>query len=133
MACVRASEKSLLYFIRLKERYSAKQRRERHSNLKKSLDDIEVTINAIKTQIKEASKMNIDPSVGIDRLARTCVQKQELLTHIGQSLVALKTIQGHTEQHSTQDQATDRSNCREQQCDLLPYARLHLGNGLQEA
>ena len=44
----------------------------------------------IKTQIKEASKMNTDPSVGIDRLARTCVQKQELLTRIGQSLVALK-------------------------------------------
>ena len=61
------------------------------SNLKKSLDDIEVTINAIKTQIKVASKMNTDPSVGIDRLAWTCVWKQEHLTRIGQSLVALKT------------------------------------------
>ena len=91
MTCVQASEQSLLYFIRLKERYFAKQRRERNSKLKKSLDEIEVTINVIKTQIKEASKMNIDPSIGIDRLARTCVQKQELLTRIGQSLVALKT------------------------------------------
>ena len=91
MTCVQASEQSLLYFTRLKERYFAKQRRERNSKLKKSLDEIEVTINAIKTQIKEASKMNIDPSIGIDRLARTCVQKQELLTRIGQSLVALKT------------------------------------------
>ena len=41
--------------------------------------------------IKEASKLNIDPSIGVDRLAQTCMQKQDLLTRIGQSLITLKT------------------------------------------
>ena len=34
--------------------------------------------------------LNINPSIGVDRLAQMCVQKQELLTRIGQSLIALK-------------------------------------------
>ena len=86
-----ASIRAIIAVFHLSQGEIFRQRRERNSKLKKSLDEIEVTINAIKTQIKEASKMNIDPSIGIDRLARTCVQKQELLTRIGQSLVALKT------------------------------------------
>ena len=80
MTCVISSEQSLLYFLNLREKYLAKQIRDRPSNLKKCLDEIQNSINAIISLIKEASKLNINPSIGVGRLARMCVQKQELLT-----------------------------------------------------
>ena len=90
MTCVKSSEQSLLYFLNLREKYLAKQIRDRPSNLKKCLDEIQKSIDAIISLIDKASKLNINPSIGVDRLARMCVQKQELLTRIGQSLIALK-------------------------------------------
>lgn len=90
ITCVKLSEQSLLYFLNLREKYVAKQIRDRPSNLKKCLDEIQKSINAIMSLIEEASKLNINPSIGVDRLAQMCVQKQELLTRIGQSLIALK-------------------------------------------
>ena len=34
--------------------------------------------------------MKINAAIGVDRLAQTCMRKQQLLTSIGQSLLALK-------------------------------------------
>ena len=81
---------SLMYFFHLRSLYRSKKIRERQSNLKKSLDSIPSNIDAVVSLIEEASKLKINPALGVDRLAQTCVQKQQLLTSIGQSLLALK-------------------------------------------
>ena len=69
MTCVKSSEQSLLYFLNLREKYLAKQIRDRPRNLNKYLDEIQKSIDAIISFIGEASKLNINPSIGVDRLA----------------------------------------------------------------
>ena len=90
MTCVKSSEQSLLYFLNIRDKYLAKQIRDRPSNLKTCLNKIQKSINAIISLFEEASKLNINLSVEVDRLARMCLQKQEPLTRIGQFLIALK-------------------------------------------
>lgn len=79
-----------MYFFHLRSLYESKKTRERQSNLKKSLNSIQANIDTAVLQIEEASKLKINPAVGVDRLAQTCIRKQQLLTSIGQSLLALK-------------------------------------------
>ena len=90
MKCVTESQASLMYFFHLRSLYSSKKTRERQSTLKKSLDRIQANIDTTVLQIEEASKLKINPAVGVDRLAQTCIRKQQVLTSIGQSLLALK-------------------------------------------
>ena len=92
MKCVSSSQDSILYFLHLRESYTANQQKGRRSNLRSELQVIQGTIDEIVSQVKEASKLKISTSIGIDTLARTCATKQQKLTHIGQSLLALKAL-----------------------------------------
>ena len=67
------------------------KQRERQSALKRELEEIDAAISAVVDEIKKAADVKLSPSLGLATLAKSCSYKQQLLTNIAQSLLALKS------------------------------------------
>ena len=91
MSCVKSAQAPILYFAHLRKQYTMNKQRERQSALKRELEDIDAAISAIVKETKKDADMKLNPSLGLEGLAKSCAYKQQLLTNIAQSLLALKS------------------------------------------
>ena len=91
ISCVKSAEPAVLYFVNLKKQYTHSKQRERQTALRKDLEAIDADIAMVVDNVKKISELKLNPSLGLDSLAQTCVQKQKLLSQLAQSLLVLKS------------------------------------------
>ena len=92
MSCVKSAQTPILYFDHLRKQYTMYKQRERQNALKRELEEIiDAAISAAVNEIKKAADVKLSPSLGLATLAKSCTYKQQLLTNIPQSLLALKS------------------------------------------
>ena len=92
MSCIQASEGSILHFMKLRSMYTAKKQRDRETQLKKDLEKVDAAIISVQHIARKVSLISVNPSIGLDPLTQRCVEKQQLLKDLGQSLLALKAL-----------------------------------------
>ena len=91
MSCVKASEGSILHFMKLRSMYAAKNR-VRKTQLKKDLEKVDAAIISVQHITRKVSSISVNPSISLDLLTQRSVEKQQLLKDLGQSLFALMAL-----------------------------------------
>ena len=84
MSCVKSAEPAVLYFVNLKKQYTHSKQQ---TALRKDLEAIDADIATVVDNVKKISELKLNPSLGLDSLAQTCVQKQKLLSQLAQSML----------------------------------------------
>ena len=92
VSCVQSAQSVILYYLHLKHQYTSKIIRRRKSALQSRLSLVDAKVSSIVSLVnQEVATVKITPSLGLDRLALSCSQKQKLLKNLGQSLLSLKS------------------------------------------
>ena len=91
VSCVQSAQSVILYYLHLKHQYTSKIIRRRKSALQSCLSLVDAKVSSIVSLVKEVATVKITPSLGLDRLALSCSQKQKLLKNLGRSLLSLKS------------------------------------------
>ena len=92
MSCVQSSQSAIMYYLKLQNQYYAQSRKQRKSLLRKEMEEIDTRIQSLIDLIERACKVQLSLSSGLSALTQSCIQKQALLTQIGQALLTISNI-----------------------------------------
>ena len=92
MSCVQSSQSSIMYYLKLRNEYHAQCHKRRKSSLWKEIEKVDTRIKSLTDLIGRACKIKQSLSSGLSAFMQSCIQKQALLTQIGQALLTISNI-----------------------------------------